>query len=135
MVNSSSLRGLSSRVLLSGIAAAVVAALTIVNVGCGDSGTGGEGGGADCTDVKGYAELGTAISKCTNCHSSELTTPTERQSAPEGFDYDTYELAKQHPDEIAEQLEEGLMPPSGSPTLTDTEKSDLIKWASCGTPE
>jgi uncharacterized membrane protein len=103
------------------------------NVGCGDSD--GSGGGADCTTVKGYSELGVAFSKCTNCHSSELTTPTERQSATVGFDYDTYALAAADPAAIIEQVEDDEMPPSGSPTLTETEKTDLLTWAECGTPE
>ena len=117
---------------LLGLSAAVASAALLFQVGCGDSD--GTGGGADCSDVKGYSELGTAFSKCTNCHSSELDTPTERQSAPEGFDYDSHELASNHPTEIIEQVEDDEMPPAGSPTLTAQEKADLLKWAECGTP-
>lgn len=124
----------SARARILALVALSAAALGLTsNVGCGDSD--GSGGGADCSTVKGYSELGTAFSKCTSCHSSELSTPTERQSATVGFDYDTYDLAKSDAAAIIEQVEDDEMPPSGSPTLTQTEKTDLLTWAECGTPE
>lgn len=121
-------RGFLGTVVFAGLAA-----LTL-NVGCGDSGTGG--GDIDCTTVavKKYSELGVAFSKCTSCHSSTLVSPTDRQSATVGYDYDTYEGAKKFPDRIQARVEKGDMPPVGSPTLTATEADDLINWAACGTP-
>lgn len=125
---------LGARPLVGMVAFAGLAALT-VNVGCGDSGTGG--GAVDCSTVtvKGYAELQNgAFTKCTNCHSSALTTPTERQSATAGYDYDTYEGAKKFPDRIEARVEKGDMPPAGSAALTAAEADDLINWSACGTP-
>lgn len=130
-----SLLGLFGRVGALSLIVGIGAFAAATTSGCSDdTGTGG-GSAVDCTTVKPYSQLNQAFSKCTTCHSSELTTATDRQSAPEGFDYDTYELAIQHPEEIAEQIEDGLMPPDGSPALTTTEANDLITWARCDTPE
>lgn len=110
----------------------VTAALALATNGCGDDTS--DGTTVDCATVKKYSELQTAFSKCTNCHSSLLTNPTDRQSAPDEYNYDKYELAKQFPAEIKEQVEDDEMPPDGSPTLTPQEKTDLITWSQCNTP-
>ncbi|NUP13076.1 MAG: hypothetical protein HOW73_44110 [Polyangiaceae bacterium] len=97
-------------------------------------GGGGVGGGS-CGNVKGYSELGDAFAKCTGCHSSELTTPVERQAAPVGVDYDTYALATQHLDDTRARIANDQDPPAGSPSLTAQQKSDLLSWIDCGAPE
>jgi uncharacterized membrane protein len=115
-------------------AAMMAAAATSIGLGCGDST--GAGGGTDCATVtvKTYTQLEGAFAKCLTCHDSNLMTPTERQSATVGFDYETYELAKRFPVEIREQVEDDEMPPAGLPQLTPTEKADLLAWADCNTP-
>ncbi|HTJ82076.1 MAG TPA: hypothetical protein VL400_10150 [Polyangiaceae bacterium] len=114
---------------------AAICSIGFLLAACGDSGT--SSGGIDCSTVtpKGYSELSGAFSKCTTCHDSALTSPTDRQSAPSDVNYDTYEAASAQADKIVEQLDQGLMPPSDQPQLTDTEKTDLLNWASCGTPQ
>jgi uncharacterized membrane protein len=107
--------------------------VSTANVGCGDSGTGG--GTVDCSTVKGFSELSGAFSKCTTCHATTLTNATDRQAAPVGYDYDTYEAAKKFPDAITEQVEDDEMPSPGSPTLTPQEKTDMLTWAACETPQ
>ena len=59
--------------------------------------------------MKGYSELSGAFSKCTNCHDSALTNATDRQAAPADVNYDTY--------------------------VTATEKTDILTWAQCDTPQ
>ena len=122
-------------------AALMGAAVASIGVGCGDS---GGAGGTDCATatVKPYSELSAAFGKCITCHSSDLVTPTERQLATDGFNYETYDLAKQFPDRIAVRIDadrsaaEGTttMPPDGSPQLSPTEKTDMEAWADCGSP-
>jgi len=55
--------------------------------------------------------------------------------APDGIDYNTYAAAKANATDGASQVDQGLMPFPGSPKLTDQEKTDFLKWASCGTPQ
>jgi uncharacterized membrane protein len=108
-------------------------ALLSVLAACGDSGS--TTGSVDCSTVKGYSELTSAFSKCTNCHDSALTNPTDRQAAPADLNYDTYDAAKAQAADIADQINQGLMPPSDQPQLTATEKTDLLTWAACDTPQ
>lgn len=84
--------------------------------------------------VQGYAELSGAFSKCTSCHSSELTTPTDRQAAPLGYDYNIYELATQHLEVTRDVVAAGNQPPPGSPQLTAQEKTDMLLWIDCDAP-
>ncbi|MBL8742934.1 MAG: hypothetical protein JNK04_17620 [Myxococcales bacterium] len=105
--------------------------ITTASIGCGDdSGT----NAVDCSTVKGFSELGGAFAKCTACHSTTLTSPTDRQAAPVGYDYDTYEAAKKFPEAITEQVEDDEMPFDPSPKLTAQEKTDMLTWAACETP-
>src|SRR5689334_6672320 len=101
--------------------------------GGADAGGGGQAAGA-CADVKPYSELGSVFAKCTNCHSATLVTPTDRQAAPLGFDYDTYEAATAHPAETRSVVESGAAPIPPT-TLTPTEKSALLLWIDCDMPE
>jgi uncharacterized membrane protein len=100
--------------------------------GCSDDTADGT---SDCSTVKGYAELSTAFSKCTNCHASTLTGAA-RNSAPEGQNYDTYDLAKAQASKIATRLRDTAnpMPPPGYPPLAETERTDLITWGDCDAP-
>ncbi|MFO0549347.1 MAG: hypothetical protein U0271_13225 [Polyangiaceae bacterium] len=102
----------------------------MLGLGCGDDGTGG--GNVDCTTVKKYSQL--TWTKCTNCHSTLLTDLTSRQSAPLEYNYDSYDEAKKFPDQLVEQVEDDEMPPAGSTALTASEKTDMLTWAQCGTP-
>jgi uncharacterized membrane protein len=106
--------------------------VSTTGVGCDDGGSGGAT--IDCSTVKGFSELSGAFSKCTACHSTDLATATERQAAPLGYDYNTYEDAKKFPEAITEQVEDDEMPFEPSPALTPTEKTDMLTWAACETP-
>lgn len=94
-----------------------------------------QGGAGACADVKGYSELATAFSKCTGCHSTELTTAVERMAAPLGFDYDTYEAAIMHLPETRNEIDGGDHPSAPDPQLTPQELADLLAWIDCGGPE
>ncbi len=110
----------------------IAVGVSTANVGCGDDS--GTGGTVDCGTVKGFSELSGAFSKCTACHSTDLATATERQAAPLGYDYNTYEDAKKFPEAITEQVEDDEMPFDPSPALTEQEKTDMLTWAACDTP-
>lgn len=71
---------------------------------------------------------------CTGCHSSDLVGPTERQMAPEQFDFDDLESVRTHADFIAQDAAgtNVLMPPAGGPT--DQERAWLAEWIACGAP-
>lgn len=89
----------------------------------------------DCAKDKAatFASL-TGFDKCTTCHSSTLTG-AGRSDAPVGIDFDTYELAKANANEAVSELDEGAMPPAGSPQPTDAEAKAIVVWATCGTPK
>ena len=82
-----------------------------------------------------YAEIKTAgLAKCTTCHSSQVTG-AGRVAAPDSVNFDTYAAAKAEAKQAAIEVNEGAMPPAGSPDPSDAEKEALYKWALCGTPE
>ena len=114
------------------------------------------GGGdmaVDCTTVtaKPYSDPGVtaAMTKCINCHSSTRTTVDARHGATAGYDYDTFDLAKQAA-ELGKSDVEGtganVMPPIGQncpktsstkcvvdkggavPALSATEKADFLAF-------
>jgi hypothetical protein len=88
----------------------------------------------DADPIPTYEEVA-AFEKCTTCHSSELTG-TERNGAPADDNWDDYEEAAEHAEEIAHEVFEGEMPPADSGmTLTAAEEQDLYLWALCGAPE
>jgi len=101
-----------------------------------DSGESGddEGANVDCNTVTvpKFSEM-TAWGKCTTCHSSTLTA-MDRKAAPPGIDFDTYAAAKANAQTAMDEVEEGAMPLAGYPELTADEKSQIINWASCDTP-
>ena len=90
----------------------------------------------DCetVTVPTYAEV-TGLNKCTTCHSSTLTTPADRNDAPHGYNFDTYDGAVEHATKMVEEVYGGDMPPAGEPDMTEAEKDQLYAWALCGTPE
>lgn len=76
-----------------------------------------------------------AFDKCTLCHASDVSGDA-RQGAPADDNWDEYEEAAEHAEEIAHEVSEGEMPPEDSQiTLTAGEKEQLYLWALCGTPE
>jgi uncharacterized membrane protein len=89
----------------------------------------------DCnaSTVPTFAQV-TGFAKCTSCHSSTLTG-VGRSDAPQGINYDNYTDAKTYASSALDELEEGAMPPAGSPALTPAELEALKLWASCGTPQ
>lgn len=125
--------------LLGIVLVAASAGSLAVSAGCSDD-TSSTGGTVDCESitVKGYAELTSAFSRCTNCHSSTLAS-SARNAAPVGSDYDTYEGAKQQvdiapPRDLVTRVEDGTMPFVNYPQFQGTEKEDMLNWAKCGTP-
>lgn len=107
-------------------------ALSLPCAACGDSS--GTGAAIDCetATVKTFDEISGAFSKCTSCHDSALVGPTDRQAAPDGVNYDTCDGARAEASAITSQINDGLMPPSDQPQLSDTEKTDILTWAACG---
>ena len=85
----------------------------------------------DCDGtVPAYADVD-AFKKCTTCHSSKLSGAA-RNDAPKDVNFDTESAAKAHAEEAAHEVYEGEMPPEDSGlTLTESEKTDLYKWALC----
>lgn len=79
-----------------------------------------------------YAEMTAAWGKCTNCHSSTLTGGS-RAGAPTGIDFDKYDAAVMDADRALSEVESGAMPPGGG--LSGSEKTQIINWASCDTPQ
>jgi hypothetical protein len=105
-------------------------------VGCGDDAEDEQLPDVDCEDgdIPAFDEVA-AFDKCTQCHSSELSGD-DRMNAPEDDNWDDYEEAMEHAEEIAHEVFEGEMPPEDSGiTLTAAEEEDLYLWALCGTPE
>lgn len=75
--------------------------------------------------------------KCLQCHSMMLKMQA-RQGAPEGIDFDTYELAQPHFDAMSSAITSGREPP---PTLmpkievTPAERELVSDWRSCMYPK
>lgn len=84
------------------------------------------------TTIPTYASLD--FSTCTTCHSSALTGAA-RQDAPVGIDFDTYDAAKANAAEALSELEEGAMPPAGSPAPSVEVMAAIAAWSTCGTPQ
>jgi uncharacterized membrane protein len=89
----------------------------------------------DCAKVTvpKYTEM-TAWARCVTCHSSSLSGAS-RAGAPPGVDFDNYDAALADADEALSEVEDGEMPPSGSPQLSAAEKDQILHWASCDTPQ
>jgi uncharacterized membrane protein len=61
---------------------------------------------------------------CIPCHSTNTG----------GKDESTYDLASGQKSSILFQVDDCLMPPSGSPQLTADERNTLLGWIECGAP-
>jgi uncharacterized membrane protein len=107
---------------------------SLAALGCGSSS--GTPTNSDCTGtVPKYSQLvTTALGKCTNCHASTLKGDA-RMAATDNVDYDTYAAAKANASTGASQVQQGLMPFVTAPKFTAQEKTDFLKWATCGTPQ
>jgi uncharacterized membrane protein len=71
---------------------------------------------------------------CTPCHSSYLTTVEDRQEAPLGVNFNTYEDVLEHADFIKIlTIDTEAMPPAGGPSAED--RTLLEEWIACGLPE
>ena len=69
---------------------------------------------------------------CTPCHSENLAVD-QRQGAPEGVDFDTYELTLPWVQRIvARTVDQVDMPPAGG--VTQAERDALAAWVACGAP-
>jgi hypothetical protein len=92
--------------------------------------------GIDCSDgVPSFGEVTAFDTVCTNCHDSSRTGAA-RNGAPAGYDFDRYERAADEAGEIAEYVDEGLMPPPESGlSLGAAEREAILRWALCGTPD
>jgi uncharacterized membrane protein len=88
----------------------------------------------DCSQpVPAYGAV-TAFAKCGTCHASSLSG-TDRRSAPDSVNFDSYGAASSAGDEAVEEVQKGDMPPPGSGvSLSEEEKQELYRWALCGTP-
>lgn len=89
--------------------------------------------GVDCkaVTVPKYAAM-TAWKKCTNCHASTLSGAA-RVGAPPDINFDSYSDAVMDADRALSEVQSGAMPPGGG--LTADEKTQIIDWASCDTPQ
>ena len=72
--------------------------------------------------------------KCLGCHSSQLSG-AERNGAPEGSNFDTYDDAKSQASKIIQRAVVDMdMPPDPDQQLTDVEKKALQNWVKLGFP-
>ena len=85
----------------------------------------------DCSGtVPKYAEV-TALTKCSMCHSSDLSGST-RRGAPSSVNYNSESSASAKAEDAASEVFGGDMPPSNSGiSLSEDEKQALYKWALC----
>ncbi len=105
----------------------------------GDTATGTTDSAEPTTDVcdtsqADWVTVGEPILRtwCTPCHSDNLP-PELRQGAPEGIDFDTYELTLPWAARIkARVLDSADMPPSGGVPPADREA--IGEWVDCGAP-
>ena len=98
---------------------------------CGDDVEEEELPDVECSGTVPDYEDVAAFDKCTTCHSTEHSG-TARNDAPEDVNFNTESAAKAHAEEAAHEVYEGEMPPKNSGLeLTESEKTDLYKWALC----
>ena len=69
---------------------------------------------------------------CTSCHSSALGG-ADRQDAPTDINFDSYEAARQDPNQTWTEVTLGAMPPAGA--LSADDKEALRVWYACETPQ
>lgn len=73
--------------------------------------------------------------RCLSCHSTALVGPG-RDGAPEGLNYDTYDLLQPNLMTFSNALTSGRMPPpaGGTPGTTAEERTLVAEWAACRYP-
>ncbi len=65
---------------------------------------------------------------CAGCHSS-LIPPSQREGAPEDYNFDTYEGVVYWADKMERPVVDGEMPPGGGPTAA--EIALFAEWLAC----
>ena len=72
---------------------------------------------------------------CTRCHAATLSG-TQRNAAPSGVDYDTFQAAAANAGGAKARAgtDAGGMPP-GTPIPTTAERATLVEWVDAGAPE
>jgi uncharacterized membrane protein len=91
----------------------------------------------DCTSVKAvptFAELQQGLLPiCLGCHSAQVIGAA-RRNAPEGLNFDTYELFSAVSDSAVFLVRGHLMPPPNGAGPTESQRNQLYAWAACGKP-
>ena len=91
----------------------------------------------DCTTVKAvptFAALEQGLLPiCRGCHSAQVVGAA-RNNAPEGLNFDTYELFSAFSDGAVLLVQNRLMPPPNGAGPTESQKNQLFAWAACGKP-
>lgn len=107
----------------------------ILLLGCGGK---ADDSGASCSDrvpALNWTNFGEALftSHCTGCHHA-LNPEVDREGAPLGVDFDTWQGVTEHLDLIEARTvpEDGGMPPAGP--LSAEDRAMLAEWISCGAP-
>ena len=90
-------------------------------------------GSCELPDVATYGEhAGPLLDEhCTSCHAGTLHG-AERNGAPEGVDFDTYEAAVESAAAAAERIRAGTMPPAGG--LESCQRELFDAWVDGGVP-
>ena len=112
-------------------------ALSLLATACkGEPADTADTGGVACDEITTWSTVGAPFiyTWCTPCHSPELTGE-ERQGAPVGVDFASYEDVLAWADRIEVRVfaEEAAMPPAGGPE--DDELAAVSDWIGCGWPE
>ena len=91
----------------------------------------------DCSTVKSvptFAQLEQGLLPiCRGCHSARVVGAA-RNNAPEGIDFDTYEIFSAFADNAVLLVQNRLMPPPAGEGPTESQKNQLFAWAACGKP-
>ena len=69
---------------------------------------------------------------CLRCHDSSRTG-SDRAGAPSGYDFDSAEVANEHPEISWSRVRTGSMPPAEP--LSDADQAVLREWWACEGPE
>jgi len=113
----------------------IVALASACVLGCGEKQD--PEGGDDDVDVDGgvtYTEHVAPIldASCISCHAGHLEG-ADRNGAPVGVNFDTYEAAVESGDAANTRIQAGSMPPSGP--LSDDDKAIFQHWVDEGFAE
>lgn len=99
------------------------------DAGSHDAGPPRDGGGevTYCDGIKPLLEA-----NCTRCHSSSKEGP-DRNGAPEGVNFDSYDGISARKDAAREMVTAGAMPPTGP--LPEDDQALFAEWVDEGAPE